>query len=226
MSDWCAAFVAALAQASSGPELCNQYAGATPCSALRRANLLRYLRDMDARQPQTLLLFEAPGYRGCRLTGVPVTSRRVLLEGVPGLALFGSERGYCDVPEAGFERIMGEQSATILWRALARLNAAPLIWNSVPFHPQRPGKLLSNRTPRAAELEQGRDFLRSLLAHFGPRLRVGVGRSAQASLRALGLTHHALRHPANGGAREFEAGLQTLLGEESHAGRANSAPVC
>ncbi len=214
MSDWCADFVAELAQATTGPELCNQYAGAAPCSALRRGNLLRYLRDMQARQPQTLLLFEAPGYRGCRLTGVPVTSRRVLLEGVPELALFGSERGYRDVPEAGFERIQGEQSATILWRALARLDAAPLIWNSVPFHPHRASNPLSNRTPRVAELEQGRDFLRSLLAHFQPCLLAGVGRSAQASLRALGLTHQPLRHPANGGSREFTAGLQMLCVEQ------------
>ncbi len=210
MSDWSVDLVDALARSATGPELFNQYDGNPESNTLRRANLQRYLRDMEQRRPQALLLFEAPGYRGCRLTGVPVTSRRVLLEGVPSLGLFGCERGYVDVPETGFERIHGEQSATILWRTLADLDIAPLIWNSVPFHPHRPGRMLSNRPPRAAELEQGRDFLRELLAHFRPGLVAAVGRSAQGSLAALGVEHHALRHPAHGGSGEFTSGLRAL----------------
>lgn len=214
MSDWCDSFVDSLAHGVTGPELCNQYADTSEPNASRRANLRRYLRDMERRRPGALLLFEAPGYRGCRLTGVPVTSRRVLLEGVAPLGLFGRERGYQDVPEQGFERVQGEQSATILWRALAELRIAPLIWNSVPFHPQRAGCMLSNRPPRAAELEQGRDYLVEVLAHFAPRVLVAVGRSAQGSLAALGLEHHALRHPAHGGSGEFVAGLRALSVEQ------------
>ena len=211
MSDWSADFVDVLAQAAGGAELRNQYARGGPDNELRRGNLRRYLRDMEERRPQAMLLFEAPGYRGCRLTGVPVTSRRVLLEGVPQLGLFGSARGYQDVPEAGFERIQGEQSATILWRTLAELGCAPLVWNSLPFHPHRPGKALSNRAPRRGELAEGREFLRMVLAHFRPRLLLAVGRVAQASLGALGLAHEALRHPAQGGSVEFTAGLQRAL---------------
>lgn len=214
MSDWSQDFVASLAWSGCGPDLYNQYAETSASNALRRANLRRYLCDMEARRPEALLLFEAPGYRGCRLTGIPVTSRRVLLEGVPGPGLFGRERGYEDVPEPGFERIQGEQSATILWRALADLGVAPLIWNSVPFHPHRAGRMLSNRPPRAAELAQGRDFLREMLARFRPRTLVAVGRSAQGSLTALGLEHHALRHPAHGGSGEFVAGLRALCEEQ------------
>lgn len=214
MSDWSEDFVASLARSGCGPELFNQYADTSAYSALRRANLRRYLRDMEARRAEALLLFEAPGYRGCRLTGIPVTSRRVLLEGVPGPGLFGGERGYADVPEPGFERIQGEQSATILWRALADLGVAPLIWNSVPFHPHRAGRPLSNRPPRAAELAQGRDFLQEVLARFRPRILVAVGRTAQGSLAARGLEHRALRHPAHGGSGEFVAGMRALCVEE------------
>lgn len=210
MSDWCGSFVDALASSVTGAELYNQYADTSEQNALRRANLRRYLRDMKKRRPAAMLLFEAPGYRGCRLTGVPVTSRRVLLEGVAPLGLLGRERGYQDVPEQGFERVQGEQSATILWRTLAELGVAPLIWNSVPFHPQRPGRMLSNRPPRAAELAQGRDYLVEVLSHFRPRVLVAVGRSAQGSVAALGLEHHALRHPAHGGSGEFVAGLRVL----------------
>ena len=214
MNDWCTAFVDELARSSTAPGLCNQYAYGSACNALRRANLRRYLRDMETRRPPVLLLFEAPGYRGCRLTGVPVTSRRVLLEGVAALELLGTTRGYQDVPEAGFERIRGEQSATIVWRALAALGAAPLIWNSVPFHPQPAGRPPGNRPPRAAELAQGRDFLCGILTRFRPRVLVAVGRTAQSSLAALGLAHHPLRHPAQGGSREFVAGLNALWLEQ------------
>lgn len=219
MSDWSADLVGELARAATGPDLFNQYADTPACNALRRANLQRYLRDMEARQPEALLLFEAPGYRGCRLTGIPVTSRRVLLEGVAPLGLLGRERGYVDVPEADFERVQGEQSATILWRTLADLGVAPLIWNSVPFHPQRAGRMLSNRPPRAAELAQGRDFLCEVLSHFRPRVLVAVGRSAEGSLAALGLEHHALRHPAHGGSAAFVAGLRMLCAEQGLTGR-------
>ena len=75
---------------------------------------------MAARAPRTLLVMEAPGYRGCRLTGVPVTSRKVLLEGVPALQIFGAAAGYRDVADAGFERVYSEQSATIVWNTRLR----------------------------------------------------------------------------------------------------------
>ena len=72
-----------------------------------------------------LLLMEAPGYRGCRLTGVPVTSRKVLLEGAPALDIFGRQAGFRDVADVGFERVYGEQSATIVWNTLSDLGALP-----------------------------------------------------------------------------------------------------
>jgi len=81
----------------------------------------------------------------------------------------------------------------------------------VPFHPHRAGHALSNRTPRAAELAAGRDFLRIILARFKPRVLVAVGRQAQASLAALNVAHHALRHPAHGGSAAFLAGLNALF---------------
>ena len=53
----------------------NEYAADDENNAIRRANLRLYLGAMAARQPKSLLVMEAPGYRGCRLTGVPVTSQ-------------------------------------------------------------------------------------------------------------------------------------------------------
>ena len=64
-------FVERLAAARIG-ETFNQYAD----SAVRRDRLERYLEDR--RQARLLLVAEAPGYRGTRISGIPLTSERQL----------------------------------------------------------------------------------------------------------------------------------------------------
>src|SRR5215213_5662411 len=104
--------IADLAAEKFGADVFNEYAQGDANNALRRANLQRYLLEMAARKPSAMLLMEAPGYRGCRLTGIPVTSRKILQEGIPELDIFGA--GYEISKDAGFEDIWGEQSATIV----------------------------------------------------------------------------------------------------------------
>jgi len=201
------------AQHMTGEAIFNQYqSGNDPNNGIRRANLRRYLQDMAQRQPSTLLVLEAPGYRGSRLTGVPVTSRKVLLEGVPQLELFGEARGYQNVADAGFESVYGEQSATIVWGTLADLGQAPLIWNSFPFHPRQSGKPRSNRKPRRAETEIGSEYLRRMIALFQPRALTAVGNVAYDTLMGMGFNCAKVRHPAQGGKSAFVAGMTRLLG--------------
>ncbi len=209
------ALIDALAQAELAPDAFNEYAPGAADNALRRANLRLYLQAMAQRQPKTLLVLEAPGYRGCRLTGVPVTSRKILLEGLPSLQLFGRGAGFRDVADVGFERVYGEQSATILWGALVDLGALPFIWNSFPFHPHKAGQPLSNRRPRAAEIALGVRFLRRLLADWHFERIVAVGNVAHATLQAEGFDCRKLRHPAQGGKRQFVAGLSALFADRS-----------
>lgn len=204
-----AALIDHLAQAPTAADAYNEYAPPDPYNAIRRANFRQYLLDMQARQPAVMLVMEAPGYRGCRLTGVPVTSRKLLLEGVPALGLFGP--GYQDIPEPGFERIQGEQSATIVWNTLAEIGVVPVIWNTYPFHPHQPGAALTNRKPRRGEIEQGQTFLRLMLDLFTPRTVIAVGNVAHASLAELGRDCPKVRHPAQGGKNDFVAGLRALL---------------
>ena len=200
-----------LAQAQLAADACNQYAPQDANNATRRANLRLYLRTMARRRPKLLLVMEAPGYRGCRVTGIPVTSRKIMLRGLPALDIFGERAGYRDVNEAGFERIQGEQSATIVWNALADMNALPMIWNAFPFHPHKFGQPLSNRKPRAGELELGALFLRRILDLWRFDQVAAVGNVAQANLNALGIDCPKLRHPAQGGKHEFISGLRALL---------------
>lgn len=72
-------FVAMVAETAVSSHIYNQYAGDTAAAAVCRRNLAAYLRVMQAQRPTVLLLGEAAGYRGCRLTGVPFTSEAVLL---------------------------------------------------------------------------------------------------------------------------------------------------
>ena len=204
-------FISALAQARLPADAFNEYAPGNADNAIRRANLRLYLRAMQMRKPAALLLMEAPGYRGCRLTGVPVTSRRILLENDTALDLFGRQAGFRDVGDFGFERVYGEQSATIVWGALAELRALPLIWNAFPFHPHKAGNPLSNRKPRQAELALGADFIRLLLALWRFEQVIAVGNVAHELLCKQGIACHKLRHPANGGKHDFVAGLRALL---------------
>ena len=189
----------------------NQYAPGDSNNAIRRANLRRYLRTLAALPARALLVMEAPGYRGCRLTGVPVTSRKLLLEGVAALNIFGREAGYQDVADPGFERVYGEQSATIVWETLSSLGALPLIWNAYPFHPHKAGQPLSNRKPRAAEIDLGLVFLRRLLAEWRFEQVIAVGAVACETLRELRVSCGKVRHPAHGGKQDFVAGLSALL---------------
>jgi uracil-DNA glycosylase len=200
-----------LASTHTPPDACNEYAPDAPNNAIRRANLQLYLETMLTRQPTVMLLMEAPGYRGCRLTGVPVTSRKILLEGVSELDLFGTAQGYQPTDDAGFERVYGEQSASIVWGTLAELRCVPLIWNTYPFHPHQPDQPLTNRAPRKTEIEQGKAFIQHLLALYQPATVIAVGNVAYGALTDLGVACIKVRHPAQGGKNDFVAGLRAAL---------------
>lgn len=205
------AFITRLSQAKTADDAYNEYAPTNPNNAIRRENLARYLGRMLEIKPQTLLVMEAPGYRGCRLTGVPVTSRKVLLEGVPELDMFGEERGYQNVVETGFERVYGEQSATIVWSTLAQLGVIPLIWNTFPFHPHKSDQPLTNRKPRKPETQLGATFLTTLMDIYQPKQVIAIGNVAYDTLTTLAVDCVKVRHPAQGGKNDFVKGLTTHL---------------
>ena len=207
--------IASLASAKTAADACNEYGLTDPNNAIRRANLRLYLQAMAVRLPSILLVMEAPGYRGCRLTGVPVTSRKILLEGVPALNMFGTAAGFRDVDEPGFERVYGEQTATIVWDTLSSLARLPFIWNAFPFHPHKKGQALSNRKPRKAETRLGMELLRQVLDLWQFEQIVAVGNVAHETLSAAAIDCAKVRHPAQGGKNDFVAGLKAIFGADS-----------
>ncbi len=196
-----------LSVAQTAADATNQFAYGNPYNDVRRANLRRYLEQMAALKPTVMLVGEAPGYRGSRLTGIPFGSRRVVLQGVPELGLFGVQNGYQDTPEPGFERIQGEQSATAVWGTLASLRQAPLIWAAFPYHPHLLGEPLTNRKPRRPETDLGLPLLRDLIALYPVTTFIAVGNVGEDALKRLGITAVKVRHPAQGGKNDFVRGL-------------------
>jgi len=159
--------------------------------------------------PKILMVAEAPGYRGMRLTGVPFTSPSLVRTGLDDFELFGEARGYRSPAEHG--HIQKEQSGTIVWQTLRDNKALPLIWNAFPFHPHLPGKPLSNRTPTAKELEMGLPFLRDMIALFEIEAVVAIGNKAFDSLARLGFSCEKVRHPAQSGKNQFVEGVCRIL---------------
>ncbi len=178
----------------------------TPEGALRRANLRHYLHlvaDAD-----TALIAEAPGHRGATVTGVPFLSLREL-NARPG-PITGDPEGDGFALPAG-PAPAWEASSAVVWAALARWGRPlPVSWPVAPHHPFRAGDRSTNRTPRPAEVREGLPVTLELLAAFRIRRVVAVGRKAEAALAAAGVTAVPVRHPAQGGAARFTAGLLRL----------------
>ena len=142
----------------------------------RRRRLTGYLESRAG--ARLLLVGEAAGYRGARVSGIPFTSERQLTGGAPG-----------------------EATATVVHRVLAELRLADdvLLWNVVPTHPHQPGRPGSNRPPTGAEVAAGAPFIAELARG---RVVIAVGRLAH---RLLGGAY--VRHPSHGGAAAFRGAL-------------------
>lgn len=209
-------FVNDLAAVELSTPAFNQYARGgvlASANALRRRNLGLYLEQILERKPSTVLIGEAPSYRGGRLTGIPFVSESILLHGVDEIEMFGSSRGYRRCNE--FERVSTEASATMVWGTIRSFDPLPLLWNAFPFHPYRHDNQHTNRMPGNPELLIGQPFILRLLELFDIREVVAVGNRAAESLNRLGITHSRVRHPSQGGKVKFVEGLTTLLGDNA-----------
>lgn len=169
----------------------------------RLARLRAHL-SVDARY---VLVGEASGYQGCKVSGVPFTSERLILEGRIPRVSTGHPRLTSRL------RPWSEPSASIVWNTLHALDIADqtILWNAFPWHPHKPKLPHSNRTPTQTERKAGLPVLGELLGLYPSAMVFAVGQKAEVSLRDLGITHTALRHPAYGGATDFSRKLRQAL---------------
>jgi uracil-DNA glycosylase len=203
------AFIDRLAAVRTSPGCNNFFDHSVPGNALRRQNLAVYLAEMLDRSPKVLLLGEAPGFRGMRITGVPFTNRTIFSGPPNAFGLFGEEKGYVLPPEAS--GIAAEPTATVMWEVLAELEFLPLLWSACPWHTHVPGRPLSNRTPTTAEAALGTPFWQALVDLFSIETVVAVGNVAHRSLQRNGVDAPKIRHPAHGGRARFKQGLEELM---------------
>ena len=169
--------------------------------ALRRINLRAYLEAYD-NSPPLFLLLEAPGPWGCRFSGVPITSEAQLVD--PDFPINGRPTSTEAEPHT-------EYSASIFWRVLQPHFPHFFVWNSLPLHPHDPGDPLTIRTPRRTEVREWKPLLTDLLDTLDPDRIVGVGRKAERALDEAGADPTYVRHPSQGGAKKFEAGINTIM---------------
>jgi hypothetical protein len=134
----------------------NQFAS----SELRRARLRGHLQERAG--APFVLVGEAAGYRGGRVSGIAFTSERQLTGTGPA-----------------------EATATIVHRVLAELGIEGdvVLWNVVPTHPGTP---TSNRRPTRDEIRESRPFLDDIVRG---RRAIAIGRLAAEALAAPYVRH-------------------------------------
>lgn len=201
-------FIENIANIQVTPNVYNQYDYSSKANEIRRNNLLIYFKKIYKLNPKVLFVGEAPGYRGCRLTGIPFTSEHLLMNNMNGMNFFGKKAGYKLACEK--DKLMKEATATIIWETLIKYHILPLSWNSFPFHPYKSGVSESNRTPLKKELLIGEKPLLEIIKIFNIHHIIAIGRKAEGSLKKLNIPAHYVRHPAQAGKNEFVEGIKKI----------------
>jgi len=149
------AFVAGLSRRAHRTQCHNPYRNPELAN-----NLYQYLSAANRHNNQPILLVgEALGFKGGRLTGIPFScgdiftrfDHPLLAELKPKLSLTSQE---------------SENTATIVWEYLAEKQQTPLYWNAFPFHPYQYRRPKTNRASTVKEVRQGSRYLKQLADVF------------------------------------------------------------
>lgn len=187
----------------------NQYSLENNNNEIRRRNLKKYLLQMFDMKPKYLLVGEAPGYKGCAISGVPFTDELTIKNGLKNINLFGIKNGYGT--EFIDKELHKENTAQIFWNLIDSIGKCEfLIWNIFPFHPHERNDIKSNRKPTAMECSIGKKYVFDLLKIFGDLKIVSIGRVAEENLKDKYNNIIYIRHPSYGGKNEFETGIRKL----------------
>lgn len=165
-------------------------------------NLECYLKHISKYGSHIMLVGEAPGYRGCQLTGIPFTDE-VQLKNADNYFALGD---WARSQKNGNTR---ETSATYIWESIRQRKDegfVPLMWNSFPFHPYL-DKLSSNRPPNKQEILFGKGLVQQLAEIFEIKKEniYAIGRKAQYQLEIP--SEQYIRHPSHGGKEKCIEGI-------------------
>ena len=135
-------------------------------------NLKAYLETMLKTQQQSgsrvMLVGEAPGFKGGRLTGIPFSSGKLLQE---------SDHPFIKVlrPQLELDSCEQENTASMVWQYLSQQAEVPVFWNAFPFHPHPSRVQKKNRNPKQSEIEEGAEYLEMMVEIFKPDQIAGLG---------------------------------------------------
>jgi uracil-DNA glycosylase len=194
-------FLTSLSKRNSSDVVYNQYQDKAVLN-----NLKLYFEYLLRNRNKFLLVGEAPGYRGCRITGIPFTSGDVVLHSEHKMLKWIRD-------QIKLSQVVSEPTATILWNFLGDNKPVPILWNAFPFHPHKKGLPESNRVPNRMEIEEGMLYLRLVYNLFRPKVLCGLGRVGETVLNKIlpeeEITY--IRHPSRGGKKRFISGMKKIL---------------
>jgi uracil-DNA glycosylase len=165
-------------------------------------NLIIFLEALLIFNNGALLVGEAPGYRGCKLTGIPFTSGIIIKKSQHQIfKAIGSQ--------IKLKQLVSENTASIFWEVMSNDAVMPILWNAFPYHPHKFNNQETNRKPTALEIGEGKLYLKEVYELFKPRRLFALGRVSQAVLMDTfpGKEVRYIRHPSHGGKKEFIQGM-------------------
>jgi len=193
-------FLERLSERQSSDTVFNQYQDADI-----RNNLKLYLEYLVQNNHGVLMIGQAPGYNGCRLTGIPFTSGDVVRR---AQHLIFKEIG----GRIRSHRVASEPTATILWEFFGNDKPVPVLWNAFPFYAHERGEPKEDREPTRSEIEEGKVYLKMVHDVFQPKTLCSLGRIGQRILEGVfpGEEIVYIRHPSYGGKKAFIEGMNRL----------------
>ena len=169
---------------------------------IRFANLMNYL--CVAKNFNTILVGEAPGYLGCRRTGIPFTDEFTLNRA-------------SNIYKATFHKATNtqkqkEMSAKYIWDTFSKLKEPPFMWNIFPLHPYKSDNPLSNRKPNKKDFQLAQEVIDYFFDYFKFDKYYAIGRVAETKLKQMGFDPIYIRHPSYGGSTEFKSKMFSEFG--------------
>lgn len=164
--------------------------------ARRRQNLELSLSTAVNLDVRTIWIARDLGYRGGRRTGLALTDEMhlnaysTLFRGLP-------------VEKATKGPAVGERTANVIWRMLARIDEPVFLWNVFPLHPHEPNDPMSNRCHTARERDACGEFFHRIVDLLQPEKIIAIGGDAHRAVESLGINSVRVRHPSYGGQNVF-----------------------
>lgn len=171
-------------------------------------NLANYLRHLSEAGVDVMLIGEAPGYRGCAITGVPFTDE-VQLKSPDNYYALGTWARSVNMGNTA------ERTATMMWQKIREHHIIPLLWNAFPFHPHQDGNIRSNRAPTKEEVQEGLEYIKLLMRMFSIQIQqvYAIGKKAASGLEFID-SEHCIRHPSNDYNKQFPGQFDARLGKQ------------